>query len=85
MTRLTMNLHRLLKKKCSIFYKLLDANIGERMVVRIFLTLLVLVFSVFSSGNTYSQEEVSGRATIISGDTISIKNMDDGKQFIFRL
>ena len=85
MTRLTMNLNRLLKKKCSIFYKLLDANIGERMVVRIFLTLLVLVFSVFSSGNTYSQEEVSGRATIISGDTISIKNMDDGKQFIFRL
>ncbi len=55
------------------------------MVVRIFLILFVLVFSVFSSGNTYSQEEVSGRATIISGDTISIKNMDDGKQFIFRL
>ena len=80
-----MYLNRLLKKKCSIFYKLLDANIGERMVVRIFLTLSVLVFSVFFSDNTYSQQEVSGRATIISGDTISIKNMDDGKQFIFRL
>ena len=55
------------------------------MVARIFLILSVLVFSVFSSDNTFSQEEVSGRATIISGDTISIKNTDDGKQFIFRL
>ncbi len=55
------------------------------MVARIFLTLSVLVFLGLSSGNTFSQEEVSGRATIISGDTISIKNIEDGKEFIVRL
>ena len=55
------------------------------MVYRIFFPLSMLVFLVLSSDVAFSQEEVSGRATIISGDTISIKNIEDGKQFVFRL
>ena len=55
------------------------------MVIKLFLTVSTVISAFFSLDSAFSQEEVAGRAKVISGDTLSIKNIDDGKQFTFRL
>ena len=44
-----------------------------------------MISASFFVDSAFSQEEVAGRAKVISGDTLSIKNIEDGKQFTFRL
>ena len=55
------------------------------MVIKLFLAFLTGISAPLFSDSAFSQEEVAGRAKVISGDTLSIKNIEDGKQFTFRL
>ncbi|MEC7807113.1 MAG: thermonuclease family protein [Pseudomonadota bacterium] len=55
------------------------------MVIKLFLAFLTGISASLFFDSAFSQEEVAGRAKIISGDTLSIKNIEDGKQFTFRL
>ena len=55
------------------------------MVIKLFLAFLTGISVSLSFDSAFSQEEVAGRAKVISGDTLSIKNIEDGKQFTFRL
>ena len=55
------------------------------MVIKLFLAVLTVIGASLSFDSAFSQEEVAGRAKVISGDTLSIKNIEDGKQFTFRL
>ena len=55
------------------------------MVNKLFLAFLTGISAPLFSDSAFSQEEVAGRAKVISGDTLSIKNIEDGKQFTFRL
>ena len=55
------------------------------MVIKLFLAVLTVISVSLFFDSAFSQEEVAGRAKVISGDTLSIKNIEDGKQFTFRL
>ena len=55
------------------------------MVIKLFLAFLTGISVSLFFDSAFSQEEVAGRAKVISGDTLSIKNIEDGKQFTFRL
>jgi endonuclease YncB( thermonuclease family) len=55
------------------------------MVIKLFLAFLTGISAPLFFDSAFSQEEVAGRAKVISGDTLSIKNIEDGKQFTFRL
>ena len=55
------------------------------MVIKLFLAFLTGISASLFFDSAFSQEEVAGRAKVISGDTLSIKNIEDGKQFTFRL
>ena len=55
------------------------------MVNKLFLAFLIGISASLFFDSAFSQEEVAGRAKVISGDTLSIKNIEDGKQFTFRL
>ena len=55
------------------------------MVIKLFLAVLTGISASLFFDSAFSQEEVAGRAKVISGDTLSIKNIEDGKQFTFRL
>ena len=55
------------------------------MVINLFLAFLTGISASLFFDPAFSQEEVAGRAKVISGDTLSIKNIEDGKLFTLSL
>ena len=50
------------------------------MLIRALYSFPVFIALVITGHNSLAQEEITGRAAAIAGDTLLIKSLDDGKK-----